>query len=277
MAVGRHQELYGAGVGIAGFAAQLAGKAAQLGAHFAGQLGRRRRFLNQLLVAALDGTVPFVKMQRAAVLVGNQLHFNMRGPLQIAFVEQAGIGKGGLRRLARALNDGFQFRHIVDYVDADAAAAGGGLDHHRKAQFPGSGDGFVVAHGFLGAGHHRETGFAGDAAGGKLVAHLAQNFLAGADEHDAFGFATAGQFAVFGEKTVAGMNGLGAGRAGGVQYGVNVEIRIGGRRRADADAFVGQPGVPGVPVGVGIDGHGGHAQPAAGAHNADGDFAPVGN
>ena len=224
MAVGGNQKLDGAGVGVANFTPQLPGQPAKLPAHFRRQLGRRRRFLNQLLVATLDGAVPLVKMQHIAVLVGNQLHLNMGCALQVALVEQAGIGKSGLGGFASALNNRFQLRHSMHYVDADAAAAGGSFDHHGEAQLPRFGDRLCVRHRLFGAGHHGQARLAGDPAGGELVGHLVQHFLNRADERHAGGLATLGECAVFGEETVTGVDCLGPGGAAGVDHGVNVQV-----------------------------------------------------
>ena len=277
MSVRGYQELHGASVGVAQLAPQLAGEAADLGAHLGGQLGRRRGFLNELLVAALDGAVPFMKVQDIAVLVGDELHFNVGCALEIALVEQAGIGEGGLGSLAGAGDDGFQFGQAVDDVDADAAAAGRSLDHHRESHGPGLGDGLVILDRFLGAGHNGQAGFAGNPAGREFVCHLVEDFLAGADEGDAGGLAAAGQGAVFGEKAVTGMDGLGASGATGVQDGVYVEVGCRSGGAADGDGFVGQGGMQCAGVSIGIDGDGGDAQPPAGADDASGDFATVGD
>ena len=75
-------------------------------------------------------------MQDVAVLVGDDLDLDVGRAFEVAFVEEAGIGESGLGDLAGALDDGLQFRHAVHDVDADAATAGGGLDHHGEAQLP---------------------------------------------------------------------------------------------------------------------------------------------
>ena len=56
---------------------------------------------------------------------------------------------------------------------------------------------------------------------------------------------------------------------------VQVTLRRGGG--ADADGFVGQLDMEAVAIGFGVDGDGGDAHFAAGAQDAQGDFAPVGD
>ena len=206
-----------------------------------------------------------------------RLHFDVGRTMEITLVEEAGVGEGGLGGFAGAFDDGFQLRHAMHHVDADAAAAGGSLDHHGEAQLPGAGDSLFVLDGFLGARHDGQARLAGYPAGGQLVAHLVQHFLAGADEGDAVGLAAAGQLAVFGQEPVTGMDGLGAGIAAGVQHGVDVEVGIRRRRPADANRLVGHPGMEGAGVGFGIDGDGGDAQALTGSYDAGGNLAPVGN
>jgi hypothetical protein len=73
------------------------------------------------------------------------------------------------------------------------------------------------------------------------------------------------------------MDGLGIGHLGGGDDGGHVQIALGGGRRPDADGFVGQAHVLGLGVGLGIHGHGLDAHLAAGALDAQGDFAAIGD
>ena len=82
---------------------------------------------------------------------------------------------------------------------------------------------------------------------------------------------------VLGQKAVAGMDGVGPGAGGGAEEGRDVEIGVGRRGGAEAHGSVSGAHVGAVGVGVGVDGHGADAQPAAGANDAAGDFAAVGD
>ena len=82
---------------------------------------------------------------------------------------------------------------------------------------------------------------------------------------------------VLGEEAVAGMDRVRAGDAGGRQDGGNVEVAVLGRRRADADAFLGQADMHGLGIGGGVHGDGRNAQLAAGALDAKRDLAAVGD
>ena len=98
----------------------------------------------------------------------------------------------------------------------------------------------------------------------------------GADEHDAVAAAQPGKVGVFGEKAVAGMDGLGAGYQRRGDYAVLVQIALRRVAGADAVAFVGHGHVEHVLVSFGIHRHGGDAHLLAGADYPDGDLAAVG-
>ena len=73
------------------------------------------------------------------------------------------------------------------------------------------------------------------------------------------------------------MDGVGAGATGDVEDQIAAQIRFGGRRGSEAVRFVGLENVGSGTIGVGVDGDGGNAQLTAGAQDAQGDFATVGD
>jgi len=79
------------------------------------------------------------------------------------------------------------------------------------------------------------------------------------------------------EKPVAGVNGVGAAAAGGVQDPLDVEIGLAGRWRTEHDRLAGLPHVRGVHVGLGVHGHRREPEVAAGAEHAPGDLAAIGD
>ena len=98
-----------------------------------------------------------------------------------------------------------------------------------------------------------------------------------ADEGDVVLGEDLGEARVLGKKAVAGMDGVGAGDlAGGEQRG-NVEIAVARRRRADADAFVGEPHMHGVGIGGRMHRDGRDAELLAGAQDAQRDLAAIGD
>ena len=185
-------------------------------------------------------------------------------------------GGGGL-----GLGAGETLRHLVGrFGDAHAlaAAAGGGLDHHRIADFVGD------LHGMLGAldhaeeaRHRRDLGRGGGLLRLDLVAHRGDGAGIGADEDDAGLGERLREGLTLGEEAVAGMDRLGAGLLAGVDDLVDQEIGLGGRSRTDMHSLVGHRHVDRVAVGVGIDGHRLDAHFLGRLDDAAGDLAPVGN
>ncbi len=72
------------------------------------------------------------------------------------------------------------------------------------------------------------------------------------------------------------MDGVGAGDLAGRQQPRNVEIALGGRRRADADALVGELHVHRVRVGRRVDGDGRNAELLARPLDAKRNLAAIG-
>jgi hypothetical protein len=78
-------------------------------------------------------------------------------------------------------------------------------------------------------------------------------------------------------KPVAGMDGIGAGDLGGGDDAVHFQIGLLAGGRADADRLVGELDMHRIDIRLGIDGDGFHIELAAGADDAEGDFAAIGD
>ena len=134
----------------------------------------------------------------------------------------------------------------------------------------------VGADAAVGAGHHRDAEALGGLLGLDLVAHDADVLGLRADEMQIVVGEDFGEARVLGQKAVAGMHGVGAGDFAGRQQRRNVEVAVLRRRRADADAFVGEPHMHRVGVGGGMHGDGGDAELLAGAQHAQRDLSAIG-
>ncbi len=86
-----------------------------------------------------------------------------------------------------------------------------------------------------------------------------------------------GEIGVFRQEAVAGMNRVGVGDGGGGDDRRLVQIGILGRGRADAHRFVGQTHMHGVMVGGGMHRDRLDTHLAAGAMDAKGDLAAIGD
>ena len=149
---------------------------------------RRRRFLDDLLVAALDRTFALAEIDHVAMLVAQHLDFDVAGIDDEFFDEDAVVAERGF---------GFGLGEVEAFGDlglrmrdphALAAAAGGGLDHHGIADLVG--DLHRVLFVFDDAEmsrHRRNLGLGGGLLGFDLVAHRGDGAWIGADEDDARG------------------------------------------------------------------------------------------
>ena len=152
---------------------------------------------------------------------------------------------------------------------AAAAAAGRRLDQHRQ----------------VGLGHRRrvELGQHGHAGGGHqllgldLGAHRRDRGRRRADPDQPGVEHGLREVGVLGQEAVAGVDGVGAGGARGVDQQVGAQVGVGRRGAGQPDGAVGLARVRAVGVRVGVDGDGADAEVAAGAEDPAGDLAAVGD
>ncbi len=157
-----------------------------------------------------------------------------------------------------------------------AAAAGGGLDHHGIAD--GVGDlhrmPFILDHAEE-ARHGRDVRLRRRLLGFDLVAHRGDGAGIGSDEDDAgFGKRARKGFAL-GQEPVAGMHGLRAGLAAGVDDFLHHQIAFGGGRRPDQHGLIGHFDMERVAVGLRIDGDRLDPHPAGRLDDPAGDLAAI--
>jgi len=153
---------------------------------------------------------------------------------------------------------------------------GGGLDHHRKADIPCDLQSLVgISHDPLGAQHHGHAHLHHGLAGSGLVTHGPDLTRRGADEDDVDALADLRELRVLRQEAVSGVNRLGAGHFGGGDDPGDVQIALGGRRRADAHILVREAYVERFPVRFRIHRHGLNTQLVAGPDDAKRDFTAI--
>src|SRR5208282_2996278 len=144
---------------------------------------RARRFLDDLLVAALDRALALAEINNVAVLVAQHLDFDVARIGDEFFDEDAIIAEARFRLGARA---GKVFRHLAfgeGDTHAFAAAAGGRLDHHRVTDLLGDGDRLIVILDDAEmTGDGRDLGASGRLLRLDLVAHGGDGFGIWADK-----------------------------------------------------------------------------------------------
>src|SRR5260370_1208344 len=90
------EELDGSRIAIVGLARELHRGGAEFSASARGEV-RRWSYFDDLLVAALDGTIAFVKVQQVPVTIATDLDFQVPRPRHIFFQENGCISEGGAR------------------------------------------------------------------------------------------------------------------------------------------------------------------------------------
>jgi hypothetical protein len=272
------QKLEGARAAVADALAGLHAKLADAAALFRADAGRRR-FFDHLLVAALHRAVALAEMEGVAVGVGQHLDFDVAGMIQVLFHVHDRIAERRVGLAAGQVHGGQQRGLAVDHPHPAPAAAAGRLDDDGIADLVGDAQGvlIVVAQWPVRAGHAGYAGFLHRPDGGHLVAHQPDGVRPRTDENEAALLDPLGKIGVLGQKTVAGMNRHRVGDLGGADDRRHVQIALGGGWRADADGFVGQTHVFEFAVHRGMHGDGADAEFPAGAQDAQGDFAAVGD
>ena len=212
-----------------------------------------------------------------ALLVGDNLHLDMLGGMDVLLQVHGPVAKGGA-----ALGHGgsIVLLHLGlagDQADSPAAAAGPGLEHHRIADLRGGLLGLPDAGEDLRAGNHRQARVGHQGLDPILVTEAVHGLHIGADKGDAVLEAPGGEFSVFREEAVARVDGLGPGDQGRAENPLLIQVAVGGIVAADAEALVGQGHMEGLGVSLGIDRHCGNAHLLTTADDAHRHLAPVGN
>ena len=250
-------------------------------AHGLARLGieqRRGRLLDHLLIAALDRALALAEVEDVAVLVAEHLDLDVARVLDELLDEHAIVAEARLGLRAGEPETLLGLLGVVGDAHALAAAAGRGLDHDGIADLGGD------LHGLLGVAdlaqvprHGRDLGLGGRLLALDLVAHGGDGARVGADEDDAGLGQRHGKCLALGQEAVAGVHGLGAGGAAGLDDLVDDEIGLGGRRRADGDGLVRHLDVQAVAIGLGVDRDGLDAELARALDDAAGDLAAIGD
>src|SRR4051812_6111482 len=273
--VGVHQELEGPGVRVLHGLGRIDDDAAHPAAHLLAER-RRRRLLDQLLMAALDRALALAEMDDRSEVIAEDLELDVARRFDVFLDVHVGDAERRLGLALRGLDRVRQFARGADNAHAAAAAAGGRLDDHREADlFRQLERLLLVLDRAVAAGQDRDAGLLHHPPGAGLVAHQADRLWIRADELDVARLADLGEIGALREKPVAGMDRVGAGDLGGADHRRHVEIAVGAARRADADVLVGKLDVELVFVGFGVDRDGLDAEFATRVDDAQRDFPAV--
>ena len=180
------QEFHRAGVAVARGLAQAYRCFAQSLILF-GRKRRRRRFLKNLLVAALNGAVAHPACPGCSMVVGDDLHLNVaRSPLNELLHENGRVAKGLECFGASALESFWKLAGLTNPANSVTPTPSGGLNKEWVAQV------FRVVFGVgerlyraVAPGGYLDLLLLGQAFRRDLIAHAPHHIAIGADEHDA--------------------------------------------------------------------------------------------
>ena len=253
-----------------------------------GPLGERRaggvvdggagRLLHDLLVAALHGAVALADVDAVAVPVHDHLDLDVAVVLQPLLEVERVVAEGGTRLRAADRDRLLELARGAHHAHAPAAATRRRLDEHRVADALRLGERVVVvAQHAVGARDRGQAVLGQQLArarlGGEPLEHLGRR----PDEGQPVGARHLRERVVLGQEAVAGVDRVAAGDERGGQDVGRGQVAAARLRGPDADRLVGELDGARVAVRLAVGHDRADAQAAAGAQDAQGDLAPVGD
>ena len=229
-------------------------------------------------MSALYGALAFTQADHVAVLVGQNLEFDMPWVLDIFLHVQIAIAKRSCRFLLRLLVKRGQLFFRPHDAHAAAAAASRSFDDDGIAHLPAPLPGFVLRSDHtVGSRQNRHTMLLHGGPRLFLLAHQANDLGRRSNELQPAGLADFGKVRVFREQSVAGMNCIRVCDFRRADDRWNIEIAQPQLWGPDTDGFVCETDGQRVTIRLAVNRHRADAQFLAGTNDAQGDFPSVGN
>ncbi len=278
--LGRDEELDGPGVDVVRGARQLDRvREDLLSQRFVEP--RRRRHLDDLLVAELHRAVALVEVDHVAVRVGEDLHLDVSRPSDEPLDEHRAVAEGRLR-LALAAGEGLGHRRrILHGAHAAPAAACRRLEHDGVAELARQLQRFARGlQGLTASGHDGDAERPCERACADLVAEQGEHRRRRTDENETLGRAQLGECSVLGQESVARVDAIATARFRDPDECPGVEVRSHGVSGAaslpcDLTRFGGEPGVQRERIDRRVHAYGFHTERGGSLGNAYGDLAAV--
>ena len=222
------EKLHGPRADVAGSARHIDGGASHRRTQPRVQSGTRR-FLDDLLVSALNAAVALIEMHEVALPVPEDLEFDVPRPIHELLQVHAGVSEGRLRD-APGLGEGRRKAlGLGDERHPLAAAARARLDEKREPDLDRlARELWVRSLRSVGPGNHRHSRSPGLPARGELVSHLLDRGGGRPDPEEPLLFDGSGKSRALRQKPVAGMDGVRAGLAGGFEKPLDRQVCLQG-------------------------------------------------
>ena len=231
-----------------------------------------------LLVTALQRTIPFAQMNRIALTIAKYLHLNMARRGEVFLNINCVIAKGRFRLATRRAECVFQVLGALRHFHAATAAPCSGFDNDGVAHIGGDFLGRVqIGNAPLRAGDAWNTKRLCRFLSGDFIAHDADMLGGGANEFDPVILYDLHKVRVLGEKPIARMDRFGPRDLACRDDRGDRQIAVGAGGRADTDAFIGHAHMHRISIGGGMHGDCLNTHFARSADHAQRDFPAIGD
>ena len=236
-----------------------------------------RSFLDQFLVATLDGAVSVPNGDDVALAVCHQLHFDMPGIIQVAFQVDLRVGEETAGFPGCPSERVLNVRRRASDAEPSPTATAGRFHGHRVAVRISPGPClFRRGDRPIGSGHHRYPGSGCQAPCLDLVTHRRNGVWWWPHEDQPCLGAGTGESGVLRKKPVSRVDGICTGLCRDAQDGFLVEVGY-GSSRIESPGVVRQADVQGILFSIAVDSNGTQAKLACRPNDPDGDFAAIRN
>ncbi len=209
--------------------------------------------------------------------IGNDLELDVMRIDHELFQIAVAISEGSQRFIRRGAEQGDEFFLFKARTHPAATTTGGRFDHDREPHFFRFDQrGFRAVH-QTGSRRDRHTVGNSGRTSGRLITHQGNDLRGRSDERDPRSCANFRKAGVFGKETVARVNRV---RTRDLRRGddpVGLQIRFLAGRRSDANRLISELNVHRIDIRFGINRNGFDIQLAAGADDAESNFAAIGD
>eukprot|EP00128_Syssomonas_multiformis_P015043 Colp12_sorted_trinity150504_noHs@14987 len=218
------KELDSTGVAVADVLAQLHG-IVQDGVTNAWLEMHSRGDFHNLLVTTLHGAVTFIEVDDIAIMIGNDLHLNVTGLLNVTLQKHGAVTKRSLCLGLAPLKGFLESGHVSYDTHTTATATHGSLNHDWEAVLQHEGFRiFELRNRTIRAGYDRDTRSNGFGTGFGLVTHSINDIGCRANEnHASLGGSTC-KAGILTQETVTRMDGINVAVHSDFNNSVDVEI-----------------------------------------------------